>query len=142
MGRVSSPWLQDFPVLTEISVLWGDEDAFAHVNHVAYLRWCETGRVECLRRIGLFEAPPRGVGPIVASITCHYRRPMNYPDVVIVGTRVASVGNSSIRIEQKLVSRQLQEVVADAEGTVVTVDYSTGKSVRVPDAVRDAIARL
>lgn len=47
------PLLAGFPVITELSVLWGDEDSFAHVNNVAYLRWCETARVEYLRRISL-----------------------------------------------------------------------------------------
>lgn len=134
--------LEGFPVQTEITVLWGDEDAFAHVNNVAFLRWAEHGRVEYLRTIGLFEAPPRAVGPIVASVTCNYRRQMQYPDLVAVGTRVAAIGNSSFRMEQKIVSRTLQAVAADAVAVMVTVDYSTGKPVRVPDAIREAIARV
>jgi acyl-CoA thioester hydrolase len=135
--------LTGFPVLVEISVLWGDEDAFAHVNNVAYLRWCETGRIEYLQRIDLFpEMPPRGVGPIIASVTCHYRQPLRYPDTVVVGTRVTSIGNSSFRMEQRVVSRAKNEIAAEVESAMVTVDYSTGKPVRVPDAVREAIARI
>jgi acyl-CoA thioesterase FadM len=58
-----SSLLVEFPVVTEISVLWGDEDSFSHVNNVAYLRWCETARVEYLRRIDLFpKTPPQGWG--------------------------------------------------------------------------------
>lgn len=124
-------------------MLWGDEDSFAHVNNVAYLRWCETGRVEYLRRMGLFpKLPPEGLGPIIASVTCHYRRQLKYPDTVMVGTRVASVGNSSFKMEQRIVSRSTGEVVAEAEAAMVTVDYSTGKPVRVPDELRAAIATL
>jgi len=134
--------VENFPVVVELQVLWGDEDAFVHVNNVAYLRWFETARVEFLRRVGLFETPPRGIGPIIASVTCHYRRPLNYPDSVVVGTRMKSVGNTSFHLEQKLVSRALGEVAADAEAVRVTVDYSTGKPVRVPDAIREAISRL
>ena len=127
----------------ELSILWGDEDAFNHVNNVAYLRWCETARVEYLRRIGLFpQLPPLGIGPIIASQTCHYRRPLNYPDTVVVGTRVTAIGNSSFRMEHRIVSRATGQVGADAESTMVTMDYSTGKSVRVPAAVRQAIVDL
>jgi acyl-CoA thioester hydrolase len=135
--------LMGYPVVIDISVLWGDEDSFAHVNNVAYLRWCETARVEYLRRIGLFpELPPRGLGPIVASVTCHYRRPLKYPDTVAVGTRVTAVGNSSFRMEHRIVSRATGVVAAEAESAMVTVDYSTGKPVRVPEQIRTAIARL
>jgi acyl-CoA thioester hydrolase len=138
-----SSLLAEFPLVTEVSVLWGDEDSFAHVNNVAYLRWCETARVEYLRRIGLFpELPPRGLGPIIASVTCHYRRPLKYPDTVAVGTRVTAIGNSSFRMEQRIVSRSTGEIAAEAETAMVTVDYATGKPERVPEQVREAIARL
>jgi acyl-CoA thioester hydrolase len=138
-----SSLLAGFPVVTEISVLWGDEDSFSHVNNVAYLRWCETARVEYLRRIDLFpEMPPQGLGPILASVTCHYRRPLKYPDKVAVGTRVTAIGNSSFRMEHRIVSRCLRDVVAEADSAMVTVDYSTGKPQRVPDEIRQAIARL
>jgi acyl-CoA thioester hydrolase len=134
--------LESFPVVIEIPVLWSDEDSFAHVNNVAYLRWCETARVEYLKRIGLWpELPPRGIGPIVASVTCHYRRPLTYPDVVSIGTRVVSVGNSSFRMEHRIVGRS-GEVAAEVESSMVAVDYATGKPVRVPDDVRREIQML
>jgi acyl-CoA thioester hydrolase len=135
--------LTAFPVLTEITVLWGDEDAFNHVNNVAYLRWCETARIEYFHRIGLSPPiPPRGLGPILASLTCHYRRTLKYPDTVIVGTRVTAIGNSSLRMEHAIVSRASGEVAAESDSVIVTVDYSTGKPVRVPEEVRQAIARM
>jgi acyl-CoA thioester hydrolase len=135
--------LSGFPVLAEISVLWGDEDAFSHVNNIVYLRWCETARVEYLRRIGLFpQLPPRGIGPIVASQTCHYRRPVNYPDTVVVGARVTAIGNSSFHMEHCIVSCASGQVAAEADSAMVTVDYSTGKPVPLPTDVRQAIMLL
>ena len=135
--------LAAFPVVTEISVLWGDEDAFNHVNNVAYLRWCETARVEYFRCIHLVpQIPPQGMGPILASQTCHYRRPLKYPDTVVVGSRVTSIGNTSLRMEHAIVSRATGELAAESDSVIVTVDYSTGKPVRVPDEIREAIARL
>jgi acyl-CoA thioester hydrolase len=135
--------LAGFPVLTEITVLWGDHDAFDHVNNVAYLRWCETARVEYFHRIGLYpELPLKSLGPILASLTCHYRRPLNYPDTVLIGTRVTAIGNSSLRMAHAIVSRATGELAAESESVIVTVDYATGKPVRVPDEIRQAVAKL
>lgn len=135
--------LAGFPVLTEITVLWGDHDAFNHVNNLAYLRWCETARVEYFQRIGLYpELPLKGLGPILASQTCHYRRPLNYPDTVVVGTRITAIGNSSIRMGHAIVSRATGELAAESDSVIVTVDYSTGKPLRVPGEMRQAIAKL
>ena len=135
--------LAAYPLLTEITVLWADEDAFSHVNNVAYLRWCETARVEYFRRIALPRpSPPQGLGPILASQTCHYRRPLKYPDTVVVGSRVTAIGNSSLRMAHAIVSRATGELAAESESVIVTVDYSIGKPVRVPEAIREAIAQL
>jgi acyl-CoA thioester hydrolase len=135
--------LDEFPVVSEISVLWGDEDAFAHVNNIAYLRWCETARVDYLRRIGLYpEMPPQGIGPILASLTCNYHRPLTYPDTVVVGARVTAIGNSSFRMEHRIVSGATGKVAAEADSAIVTVDYSTGKPIRVPADIRQAIAEV
>lgn len=124
-------------------MLWGDEDAFGHVNNVAYLRWCETARVEYLRRIGLFpDLPPQGVGPIIAAVTCHFRRPLKSPDTVTVGTRVTEICNSSFCMEHRIVSHAAAAVAAEAESRMVTVDYSSGRPVRVPEHIREAIARV
>ncbi|MEI9971438.1 MAG: thioesterase family protein [Ignavibacteriota bacterium] len=129
--------------MTEIAVLWGDQDAFNHVNNVAYLRWCETARVEYFRRIGLeAPAPPQGLGPILASLTCQYRRVLNYPDTVMIGSRVTAIGNSSIRMEHAIVSRTTGELAAESDSVIVTVDYSTGRPVRVPDEIRQAVGKV
>jgi acyl-CoA thioester hydrolase len=135
--------LAAYPVITTIPILWGDEDAFAHVNNLAYLRWCETSRVEYMQRVHFWiDLPPNGTGPILASVKCDYKMPLTYPDTVDVGTRVASIGNSSVRMEQIVVSRKLQAVAAIVEATVVMLDYKAGRPVRVPDNIREAIAAL
>jgi len=47
----------------ELPVLWGDQDAFGHVNNLRYMGWAETARVEYLRRIGLWvPLPPPASG--------------------------------------------------------------------------------
>jgi acyl-CoA thioester hydrolase len=134
--------LAAFPLRSEFPLLWGDEDNFHHVNSLAYLRWCETARIEYLTRIGLYPPLPEGLGPILAGLSCQYRRPLYYPDTVIIGTRVPSIGDSSFRMEHSIVSRASGELVAEADSALVTVDYSTGRPVPVPEAVRQAIGRL
>jgi acyl-CoA thioester hydrolase len=135
--------LAGYPVVTTISVLWGDMDSFAHVNNLAYLKWCETGRVEYLTRISAWVAQLEGaVGPILAALSCNYRRPLTYPDEVYIGSRVTRIGNSSVRMEHVVVSREAGQVAAEVDSTIVLLDYATGKPVRVPDPIRRAIEEL
>ena len=137
------PLLRDYPVITEIPTLWGDLDAFGHVNNLTYPRWAESARVDYLLKIAQFpELPPKGVAPILASLKCDYRRVMNHPDTALIGTRIARIGNSSVQMQHLIVSVQLNEVAAEVDSTLVLLDYRINKPERVPDEVRRLIAEL
>jgi acyl-CoA thioester hydrolase len=134
--------LEEYPVVITVPVLWGDQDAFGHVNNIIYLRWCETARIDYLRRVGLWEMlKAEGVGPIVASIGCDFRKPVEYPDEMRIGARVTKIGNSSFVMVHSVWSRAVG-LAADATSTLVVYDYKSGKAVRAPDPVREAIRQL
>lgn len=134
--------LADFHLVISVPVQWGDQDSFNHVNNTVYLRWCESARIEYLRRIGLWQVTDDGVGPILANISCDFRRPLTYPDTVHVGVGVAKIGNSSFRMDHVVVSENLKVVAAELRSTIVVVDYKRGKSVPLPEPVRAAIEKI
>jgi acyl-CoA thioester hydrolase len=137
------PSLACYPVVITVPVLWGDQDSFRHVNNVVYLRWCETARIDYLTRVGLVQMVEReGVGPIVASIRCDFRLPVEYPDEVQIGARVARIGNTSLRMDHVVVSSRYNAVAADVSSTLVVYDYKAGSPTRAPDRLREAIAAL
>ena len=41
----SDELLGDFPVCVREPVIWGDMDAFGHVNNIVYLRYFESARI-------------------------------------------------------------------------------------------------
>jgi acyl-CoA thioester hydrolase len=135
--------LIDFPVVVTVPLLWGDHDAFGHVNNLAYLRWCESARVEYLMRIGLWPSlPPAGIGPILASVSCDYKRPLTFPDTVWIGTRVTRIGNRSFQMQHRVVSKALDTVAAEVDSTIVVFDYGRNETVPVPESCRTAIEGL
>jgi len=135
--------LAGFPVVVTLPLLWGDMDALGHVNNTVYLRWCETARVDYLMRVGLWQMlSAERVGPIMASVSCDYEQPLNYPDTVHVGARVTRIGNSSFRMEHRIVSHALGVVAATGDSTLVVLDYNQKKPVPVPAHIRKAIERL
>jgi acyl-CoA thioester hydrolase len=135
--------LTGFPVVIALPVLWGDQDPFGHVNNVVYLRWCETARVEYLIRAGFWpRLPPETVGPILAAVSCDYKRPVTHPDTVYVGARVTRIGNRSFRMEHRIVSKSLDMLVAQSDTTLVALDYSRNKTVPVPEECRKAMEKM
>jgi len=135
--------IADYPIVVSYPVLWGDQDAFGHVNGNVYLRWFESARFTLFSRVRLACAPGiGGVGPILAAVSCRYRSPLTYPDTVHVGIRVAKIGKSSIQMEHAIVSESRDSVVAEGQSTIVVIDFRTGKPVPVPKEVRGAIRAL
>src|SRR4051794_37686910 len=97
--------LSAFPVVITLPVQWGDMDSFKHVNNTVFFRWFESARIAYWGRIGV-DAMMRDtrVGPILASVSCDYRRQVTYPDTVHVGAKVVRVGRSSVGMEYAVAS--------------------------------------
>ena len=135
--------LVNFPVVITWPVQWGDQDAFSHVNNTVYFRWFESGRIAYFERLGLSHTlSDTGLGPILASINCNFRRPIGYPDTVHIGTRVTKVGNSSLTIALTVFSERLLTIAAEGDSVMVLFNYRAQKSIRVPDDLRSKIATL
>ena len=134
---------EGYHVWITLPIQWGDQDAFGHVNNTVYLRWFESARIEYGNLAGLSQTGMgQNIGPILAAISCNYRRQLTFPDTVHVGARITRIGNSSLKMEHRLVSAALRDVAADGDSTLVAFDYAAQKPVPVPDSVRAAIERL
>jgi acyl-CoA thioester hydrolase len=135
--------LAGFPTIITLPVQWGDQDAFLHVNNTVYIRWCESARIAYLDQTGLSESMERDkIGPILAAISCNYRRPVTYPDTIRCGARITRLGRSSLSMEHRIYSETQQAVVADAESTLVVYDYDRQASHPIPDDIRQAIEKI
>lgn len=132
-----------YPAVITLPVQWGDMDALSHVNNVVYFRWLESSRIKLVDRVvTLHQTREEGIGPILASVKCDYRRQTHYPDTVHVASRVGKVGRSSITLKQIVVSEEQGAVVAEGEAILVLYNYLAGNSVPITDSLREALLKL
>ena len=132
---------KNWPVMTEIPVLWGDMDAFGHVNNIIYLKWCETSRIELFCKIWDLDGlkmdeilEKSGVGPILANFNTNYRFPVACPDTIFVKTRIKHIGNTSFGIEHQITSKNNgSKIVAEADSVVVMINYKTGEKFQIDE---------
>ena len=132
-----------YPVRLELPVQWGEMDTFAHVNNAVFLRWFETARIAYFERVAvpktLADAGPR---PILARATVDFRRPVTYPDRIVVEATVTKLGTTSFTMGYRASSAQQKAVVAEGEGVVVMTDPATGQKTPLTAELRAAIAAL
>ena len=136
-----SALLAAYPVSLQLTLQWGEMDAYQHLNNVVYFRYFETARIAYFRAMELGD-DSAAVRPILASTSCRYKAPLHYPDMLSVGARVTEVGTDRFTMEYALASERLGRIAAEGQALLVSYDYEAGAKVALPGAWRAAISRL
>jgi acyl-CoA thioester hydrolase len=119
-----------------IAIRWGDMDAMGHVNNTVYFRYMEQARISWFDTLKSRD-PWRGTGVVVASTSCNFKRPLNYPGTVEVRVLAGAPGGSSVPTFYELVIGD--DLYAEGSATVVFIDLEKQKPVRIPQKIREAI---
>jgi acyl-CoA thioester hydrolase len=110
--------LRDVPGLfeTAIQARWPDFDALGHLNHAAYHVYLDEARDDALRRtVGDFSTWPN----VLVHASIDYRREIRLGvREIVVRTRIAGLGRSSVRFEQEVLAPD-GEPAAAAEAVLV-----------------------
>ena len=121
---------------TRIQTRWPDFDALGHLNHAVYHVYLDEARDEALRNtVGDFNAWPN----VVVHASIDYRREVALGvREIVVHTRIAEVGRSSVRFEQAIVTPD-GELAAEAEAVLVAWDPETRRSREITQKERQRL---
>lgn len=136
----------------DMELRWGDQDAYGHVNNVAFARFLEEARVRTFwlgsgrERTGMerhFRGDdPNGPKMLVASQQIEYTRVLEYSErPITVELWVGKLGGSSLEVHYEIVDGAAPErsVVAKAISHIVIVDGATLRPMRLSDAGRASV---
>ncbi|RLS33444.1 MAG: acyl-CoA thioesterase [Planctomycetota bacterium] len=120
---------------TEIRVRYQETDGQRRVHHANYLTYFEVGRTEMLRAKGATyrEFEDAGLYLVVSEVSCSYRAPADYDDLLTLRTWVEKTGGASIRHGYEVLRGN--RILATGSTVVVCVDRE-GKVCRLPDWLR------
>lgn len=125
---------------TPIAVRWRDLDAFNHVNNSSFLTYLEEARLQWLKGVPgpWFDAHSM---PVLAASELNYRAPIEWPATVTVELSCERTGNSSLTLGHRIVDADNpQQLYCDGRVVLVWTDPATGKSVALPESIRNACA--
>jgi acyl-CoA thioester hydrolase len=127
-----------------VRVYFEDTDFSGLVYHASYLRWCERGRSDFLRLLGVRHAdliaPGDGGEPaafVVRRLEIDYLRPARIDDILEVTTECAEIGGAHILLAQRI--NRGDAALCKLQAKVVLISQS-GRPMRLPAAARDAFA--
>lgn len=134
--------LKDYPAVIEIPVAWGEMDIFRHVNNVNYIRYFESSRIRYFELINYFDYIEKGIGPILASISCKYKGPVTYPDTLYVGCKVSKMSDDKFTNTYAIVSKKSGRIVTEGDGVIVSYDYNQNKKIPFPEDIKRRILTI
>jgi acyl-CoA thioester hydrolase len=119
-----------------VATRWPDFDALGHLNHAVYHVYLDEARDDALRRtVGDFDTWPN----VLVHVSIDYRREIvRGAREVAIETRIANVGTSSVRLEQRVLAPD-GSVAAEAEAVLVAWDTAARRSRPIGDAERAAL---
>jgi acyl-CoA thioester hydrolase len=134
--------MQKFPedasfVESTLKVRYKDTDQMGIAHHSNYLVWFEIGRTDLCREAGLSyrEIESEGYILVVAEVSCRYRKPYRYDDLIRMRTRIEEGTSRSIRFGYEL----RDESGGSLHATGQTMHFWVDRETRRPTVVRDAI---
>ena len=135
MGSQPRAVRADFRRFVTLSTRWADNDAYGHINNVAYYSFIDTAVNALMIEAGVLDVEASGQIGVVVESGCRYHAPARYPDTIHAGVRIGHLGNSSVRYEVGLFSNDADEAVA--EGFFVHV--FVGREERRPQPMSEAL---
>jgi acyl-CoA thioester hydrolase len=133
----------EYTLVLHQDVIWGDMDAFGHVNNTVYFRYFEDVRIAYFDKIGVFELKNEiNVGPILATTHASFKLPLEFPDRLHIAGRATVAGPKKINMHYSIYSERFSAVAAEGEGLLVYYDYANGTSCDIPESIITAIREL
>lgn len=122
---------------TTLRVRYGETDQMGIAYHAHYLVWCEIGRTDFMRDLGITyaELERRGHLLAVAEASVRYGASAHYDDVIRVETWIERVKSRTITFTYEIARDEPDPApLATARTTLVCLDRD-GVPRRLPDAV-------
>jgi acyl-CoA thioester hydrolase len=135
--------LPGFPVIIVQPVAWGDLDLHGHVNNVWIFRYLENARIAYYEAIDKFEHEEKtGEGLVLASSACRFKKPLTYPDSLLIGAGVKGILTDRMIMAYRIASRRRQCLAVEAEATLVSYNFRKNLKIPFPAELAERVRRL
>jgi len=119
-----------------------DNDAYGHVNNVVYYSWFDTAVNAHLIEQGALDIQDSQVIGLVVETQCNYFAPIEFPQTVEAGLRVARMGKSSVRYDVGLFVQGEPLTAAKGHFVHVYVDRATRRPAPLPEKLKSVLEAL
>jgi acyl-CoA thioester hydrolase len=135
---------QKYKFYYPVRVRYIEVDAQRHVYFSHYLNYFDIALTEYMRAIRhpYPDMVVSGVDMFYVTVSCEYKGRARFDDLLHVHARIGHIGNTSLTFEFVVYKQPTDELIATGKIVAVAVDAETEHPTRVPDVLREAVARF
>lgn len=121
----------------EFRVRYAETDQMGVVYHANYLVWCEMGRTEYIRTLGVSYAEMERAGIALAVAEAHVRfhASARYDNLIRVTTTISAARSRAVAFDYVVSNAETDERLATAQTTLVSID-GAGRPTSLPAEFR------
>jgi len=127
-------------ITAQIAVRWADQDTNRHVNNAMHFTYFEQTRILWLHTQPAVSNPDNH-GVVVAKASCNYLRPIPYPETLEIRMYAGPAGRASVSTLYEIFGADGSTKYADGEVVLVWIDRNSGKSLPLPESMREALEK-
>ena len=142
-GTVNQPRAMSHVSTIEFRVRYAETDQMGVVYHANYLVWCEMGRTEFIRTLGVTYADleRQGVLLAVSEATARFHAAARYDDVIRVRTTLSTVRSRMVVFDYAVSAVATDALLVTAATSLVCLDRS-GRPSKLPQPFREMLAGI
>ncbi len=119
-----------------IEIRYDEVDKMGYVYHGNYAKYYHISRTALMNQVGICDRELEKQNILMPIIEMHikYIKPVFYGDIITVRTTLNEMPKSRMHFFHK-VFNQSNEIINEAESTLVFVDLQSRRPMRIPDTV-------
>jgi acyl-CoA thioester hydrolase len=119
---------------TSLRVRYGETDQMGYCYYGNYAQYCEVGRVEAMRALGMSykELEQQGIMLPVSEFKISYQHPAKYDDELIITTAITEIKGARLFFDYSISTAEGKQI-ATAQTTLVFIKAGNFKPIPAPD---------
>lgn len=126
---------------TKLRIRYGETDQMGYCYYGNYAQFCEVGRVEAMREIGMSykDMENQGVMLPVSEYTIKYIKPALYDDEIEVVTHIKELKGPKLTFDYEIKNAD-GEVISYASTVLIFVNKDSMRPIKPPKEFQDLLA--
>lgn len=133
---------QKYANWSQVPTRWNDNDVYGHVNNTVHYEAMDTAINRWMIEQGVLDIHGGSSIGLCVESGCRYLAAVEYPEVLLVGLRIAALGTSSVTWEVGMVRQGDDLPVAEGRFVHVFVDRATRRPRPIAGDLRAAMEGL